>query len=168
MIVCKQCGHENEDDRQFCDSCRAFLEWEGERTGSRDPGGSEPGTAMPPGSSGTRPSSPPTTPAGGQKTGETPHGPAAVLPGEEREAPPPRRGAGDDLGGGNLVCSSCGQGNESTRSFCRRCGNRLDQPRAPTPGKTATRKGIPWGAVVRVVLALLAVAALVVAIVGPP
>ena len=31
MIVCKACGHQNEDDVSFCGSCGAFLEWEGER-----------------------------------------------------------------------------------------------------------------------------------------
>ena len=31
MIVCKQCGHHNEDSDTFCGSCGKFLEWSGER-----------------------------------------------------------------------------------------------------------------------------------------
>ena len=31
MIVCKQCGHHNEDSDTFCGSCGRFLEWTGER-----------------------------------------------------------------------------------------------------------------------------------------
>lgn len=31
MIVCKQCGHQNEDNDTFCGSCGKFLEWTGER-----------------------------------------------------------------------------------------------------------------------------------------
>ncbi len=29
MIICRDCGHENEEDDQFCGSCGAFLEWTG-------------------------------------------------------------------------------------------------------------------------------------------
>lgn len=29
MIICKDCGHENEADDQFCGSCGSFLEWAG-------------------------------------------------------------------------------------------------------------------------------------------
>lgn len=31
MIVCKKCGNQNPDDATFCASCRAFLEWAGEK-----------------------------------------------------------------------------------------------------------------------------------------
>jgi len=31
VIVCKQCGHHNEDSDTFCGSCGRFLEWTGER-----------------------------------------------------------------------------------------------------------------------------------------
>ena len=31
MIVCKKCGNQNPDDATFCASCRAFLEWSGEK-----------------------------------------------------------------------------------------------------------------------------------------
>ena len=31
MIVCKKCGNQNPDGETFCTSCRAFLEWSGEK-----------------------------------------------------------------------------------------------------------------------------------------
>ena len=37
MIVCKQCGHHNEDNDTFCGSCGKFLEWTGERVAVAQP-----------------------------------------------------------------------------------------------------------------------------------
>ena len=37
MIVCKECGHQNEDDDLFCGNCPAFLEYSGERIGGPEP-----------------------------------------------------------------------------------------------------------------------------------
>lgn len=37
MIVCKQCGHHNEDNDTFCGSCGKFLEWTGERVAVAEP-----------------------------------------------------------------------------------------------------------------------------------
>ena len=37
MIVCKQCGHHNEDSDTFCGSCGKFLEWTGERVVVAEP-----------------------------------------------------------------------------------------------------------------------------------
>ena len=31
MIVCKKCGNQNPDNETFCTSCRAYLEWSGEK-----------------------------------------------------------------------------------------------------------------------------------------
>lgn len=31
MIVCKGCGHQNEDDARFCRQCGSFLEWTGHK-----------------------------------------------------------------------------------------------------------------------------------------
>ncbi len=31
VIICKKCGHKNPDGTTFCESCKAFLEWTGER-----------------------------------------------------------------------------------------------------------------------------------------
>ena len=37
MIICKKCGHHNEDRDEFCVSCGAFLEWSGERVAQAVP-----------------------------------------------------------------------------------------------------------------------------------
>ena len=37
MIVCKNCGHQNEDNDTFCGSCGKFLEWTGERVAVAQP-----------------------------------------------------------------------------------------------------------------------------------
>ncbi|MGH9132454.1 MAG: zinc-ribbon domain-containing protein, partial [Ilumatobacteraceae bacterium] len=37
MIICKECGHQNEDDDLFCGNCPAFLEYSGERVGGPEP-----------------------------------------------------------------------------------------------------------------------------------
>jgi hypothetical protein len=37
VIVCKQCGHHNEDSDTFCGSCGKFLEWTGERVAVAPP-----------------------------------------------------------------------------------------------------------------------------------
>jgi len=37
VIVCKQCGHRNEDNDTFCGSCGKFLEWTGERVAVAQP-----------------------------------------------------------------------------------------------------------------------------------
>jgi hypothetical protein len=37
VIVCKQCGHHNEDNDTFCGSCGKFLEWTGERVAVAEP-----------------------------------------------------------------------------------------------------------------------------------
>ena len=35
MMVCTQCGFQNETEDAFCGSCGAFLEWAGESVGSQ-------------------------------------------------------------------------------------------------------------------------------------
>ncbi len=37
MIVCGQCGFENEDSDTFCGSCATFLEWEGQKLAEDQP-----------------------------------------------------------------------------------------------------------------------------------
>jgi hypothetical protein len=37
MIVCKQCGYQNEEGDTFCGSCGAFLEWVGEKVAEEEP-----------------------------------------------------------------------------------------------------------------------------------
>lgn len=37
MIVCRACGHRNDDNAQFCVSCQAYLEWDGDRIAAGAP-----------------------------------------------------------------------------------------------------------------------------------
>jgi zinc ribbon protein len=37
VIVCKNCGHQNDDNDTFCGSCGKFLEWTGERVAIAEP-----------------------------------------------------------------------------------------------------------------------------------
>ncbi|HEY2998158.1 MAG TPA: hypothetical protein VGJ43_06260, partial [Acidimicrobiales bacterium] len=37
MIVCRQCGQQAREGEDFCESCGAFLEWEGERVDPAPP-----------------------------------------------------------------------------------------------------------------------------------
>jgi ribosomal protein L40E len=37
VIVCKKCGNQNPDGETFCTSCRAFLEWSGEKVVEAQP-----------------------------------------------------------------------------------------------------------------------------------
>jgi ribosomal protein L40E len=154
MIVCGQCGERNPSDAQFCGSCGAFLEWEGAQVDAA-PGASVPasGGSAPVATSavGSPPvGSPPvgSPPVGSPPVGSPPVGsvpvassgpavraaepaataaePAVVQPGEQQvrrrvQAPPDDRPAAP----GEVVCGSCGAGNDPQRRFCRRCGTAL-------------------------------------------
>ncbi len=65
MIVCRQCGQQAREGVDFCESCGAYLEWEGEHV--------------------DRPAARPAAPAGGTGTGP---GPAAG-PADRLASPPP-------------------------------------------------------------------------------
>ncbi len=209
MIVCKQCGHHNEDSDTFCGSCGKFLEWTGERVvvaqpepepapapepepeparvgfmdrvkhavgleeetpqsaaaaeapASPPPAGREvpvtsaapsvtaaPATirvaavvaAPPPNATAApvsapepvlagvgAPSAPSAVPAGSvdEPISRRPTSIAPVVarprPGPRTMEPPTRRHPGD------LICGQCGEGNDPTRHFCRRCGSSLDE-----------------------------------------
>ncbi len=131
MIVCGQCGERNPSDAQFCGSCGAFLEWEGAQVDPA-PAGSVPAAS---GGSPTVPSPVPASSTPGTPAADPPVGaasdpavaePAVVKPGEQqvrrrtRAAPEDRPPAP-----GEVVCGSCGAGNDPQRRFCRRCGAAL-------------------------------------------
>jgi len=95
-VLCRRCGAENAPGDQFCGSCGAFLEWEGEVAGSasaREP------AALP-------------ADAGTGETGVPAGGPA---PGPVREP------AQDGL----VRCPACGVANTASRTFCQTCGATL-------------------------------------------
>ena len=190
MIVCKQCGHHNEDSDTFCGSCGKFLEWTGERVIVAQPEpepapapepepeparvgfmdrvkqavGMEDEAPPPPATTVEAPAAPPPLTAVAVAAAPSlnataapvaapepvlagvgaPAAPAAVpagsvdepvsrrptslapvvtrpRPGPRTVEPPTRRNPGD------LICGQCGEGNDPTRHFCRRCGNSLDE-----------------------------------------
>jgi uncharacterized OB-fold protein len=205
VIVCKQCGHHNEDNDTFCGSCGKFLEWTGERVVVAQPEPEPPPPAPEPEpahvglidrvkhavgieEAAPQPAAPtyaatapvpvvaPAPVAAAAPTPEprvvwsvpvtsaapTAPTPAPVLAGvgapaapapaaapavsvaqpdepmsrrptsvapavsRPRQAPrmmeaPTRRHPGD------LICGQCGEGNDPTRHFCRRCGSSLDE-----------------------------------------
>ncbi|TMG20091.1 MAG: hypothetical protein E6H98_01090 [Chloroflexi bacterium] len=190
MIVCKQCGHHNEDSDTFCGSCGKFLEWTGERVIVAQPEpepapapepepeparvgfmdrvkqavGMEDEAPPPPATTVEAPAAPPPLTAVAVAAAPSlnataapvaapepvlagvgaPAAPAAVpvgsvdepvsrrptslapvvtrpRPGPRTMEPPTRRNPGD------LICGQCGEGNDPTRHFCRRCGNSLDE-----------------------------------------
>ena len=215
MIVCKNCGHQNDDNDTFCGSCGKFLEWTGERIAVAQP---EPDPPPPPAAPAGEPThvglidrvkhavgieeTPVATPSEGPAAVPAPV-PLPVAPAPVASATAPAPGvrqvpimspappsvpvavtpvAGDAvptrepvLAGvgapatppvaapiredepvsrrptsvapaiarprtaprtleaptrhkaGDLICGQCGEGNEPTRHFCRRCGQTLDE-----------------------------------------
>jgi zinc ribbon protein len=202
VIVCKQCGHHNEDNDTFCGSCGKFLEWSGERVAVAEPepppppapepepeparvglfdrvkqavgidetapapaaepappppASAAPVASAPVAASATPAPAPvqaaPVRPGAGAAPAPAlepvlagvaaPAAPAAATQSEEpgsrrptsvaptgarqrpvrrpMEPPTHRRQPGD------LICGQCGEGNDPTRHFCRRCGNSLDE-----------------------------------------
>jgi hypothetical protein len=210
VIVCKQCGHHNEDNDTFCGSCGKFLEWTGERVVVAEPepepvvapdpepepahlglidrvkhavgleeptaqpaagvdGAPAPGAApapvtaaAPPPSAAAPPplvmhsvpltSATPSAPplasaasapapepvlagvaagaplAAGQADEPMSRRPSSVAPAVARPRATPRTmEAPTRRHPGDLICGQCGEGNDPTRHFCRRCGTSLDE-----------------------------------------
>jgi ribosomal protein L40E len=108
VIVCKHCGHANAHDAQFCGSCSAFLEWDGERVAETEGGVAPVRVEL-------------------EEPAVVPAGPAATPPGAEaaRRRPKPPRPPGVDLEPGQLICDQCRTPNRPDARFCRRCGTSL-------------------------------------------
>ncbi len=103
-LVCSRCGFANVPGDQFCGSCGAFLEWEGEpATGS-----------APPAVSGADPDVPVVRPAGGPQPLFTPTAPTEVTPVVAAPSDGPL-----------LRCPACGIANAAGRTFCQSCGTKL-------------------------------------------
>ncbi len=199
MIVCKQCGHHNEDNDTFCGSCGKFLEWTGERVAVAEPE-PPPAPVVAPEPEPVRhglidrvkqavgieeTASAPAAEVAGPTAGAAPAPPAApaaaatqtpayrsvpvssayaptatpepVLAGAASAPPPasapaPQPGSDEPLSRrptsvapamvrprpgprtmepatrrhpGDLICGQCGEGNDPSRHFCRRCGSEL-------------------------------------------
>lgn len=94
----------------------------------------------PPGA-GPVPAAPLTPAAPGRPAAQQPvaHQPLAQQPSSTRTPPRPDpkvKPAEKVLKPGDLVCGQCGEGNDPTRKFCRKCGNSLAQ--------AAPAKKVPW------------------------
>ena len=156
MIVCRQCGQAADERTDFCPSCGAFLEWEGEpvEPGARQrPAGerSGPGQGSAPGAAGPAaphravwappdsfaPDAPADPAASAPPHGPMPSSPPAPPPAGDGASPhsPPGAGprpapdggpAGGSARSGSVICLECGARNDGVRRFCRRCGSTLD------------------------------------------
>jgi predicted amidophosphoribosyltransferase len=128
VIVCRQCGQTAREGEDFCESCGAFLEWEGEKV--------DPAPASTP-ASGPGPASGTAVPRHGEPVPEpdrwvTPEPPPPSAPGGA--VPPPSgaapsrqtRPAGRGTSGSDVTCLECGGRNAADRRFCRRCGASLE------------------------------------------
>jgi hypothetical protein len=125
-VICRRCGFANLPGDQFCGSCGAFLEWEGEAAGTPTaplpPDEGIAGLVAPAG--GVVP--PPVVPPPPVATGSgwvAPPAPPPVAP--PPVAPPP-------VAAGLLRCPACGIANGAVRTFCQSCGARLAE--APMVG----------------------------------
>src|SRR3954468_17133755 len=99
-IVCSECGHQNDDDSDFCSSCGEPLEWTGVRVGAEEP---EPATVPeavatvvvpPPAPGAPAAPDPPPAPAPGAPPAPAPEVPAAPVaepPAAPVEPPKPKK-----------------------------------------------------------------------------
>jgi len=122
-IICRRCGTANVPGDQFCGSCGAFLEWEGQ---AATPPEDVPAATPPPSPAVPTPVEPATAwtapPTG-------PEAPRPLVPESEAGAAaastPP--GPGADAAAGLVRCSACGVANPPSRTFCQSCGTTLAQ-----------------------------------------
>jgi len=112
-VLCRRCGSPNAEGDQFCGTCGAFLEWEGE---SLEADG--------------------TDPAVGADSAEATEAAAIAGPpaadATEAAAIPAPSGSGDTAAPG-VPCASCGRANPPGRTFCQACGTRLAGGTAASP-----------------------------------
>ncbi|HET6954573.1 MAG TPA: zinc ribbon domain-containing protein [Acidimicrobiales bacterium] len=159
MIVCRQCGERAREGVEFCESCGAFLEWEGEHldqpgpptgtspggpvTAPTPPVGTPPAPAAPAGPSPVPQPSPGPLPAAGIPAGPPPA--PAPVPAPAAPAAPAGRG-------GSIRCLECGATQSGDRRFCKRCGGALDLvalagPQVPGPAVAPAGPQVPGPAV---------------------
>jgi hypothetical protein len=127
VIVCRQCGQQAREGEDFCESCGAFLEWEGERVDPAPPRPTRaPGTGAAPAA--PAPTGPPPAAGAGAAgpPGGAPPGPAPRAAAPAGTPPPLAVPAAPPGPGASVTCLECGADNDGDRRFCRRCGSSLD------------------------------------------
>jgi hypothetical protein len=119
VIVCGDCGRENDERALFCENpaCGALLEWSGKPVDPDATKTEAPTEVMAQGGADAPAVPTPSPPS------DEPRGPTARKPAPEFVPPPPRpRQEVPPAGIGYLVCPRCGTGNLPHLNFCRRCG----------------------------------------------
>lgn len=176
MIICKVCGTQNEAGASFCGSCGSYLEWSGE---AYDPDGSakatpdQPAKTVPGQPAGAVPGQPAgTTPTPtGQPAGTAPDQPAGTTATPTGQATPPAVSpVPPPAAAGSIVCPNCGEANDPTRVFCRRCATELAPPSAvvaPVVAGPPRRRSGPPIAVLGGVAAIAVVAVVAALVVLP-
>ena len=101
-LICRRCGFGNAPGDEFCGSCGAFLEWEGEQLDSGVP-------------TVAASSDVPPVPAGSDGP------PVATSFATPIEEPRPVEQGAEGL----IRCPACGIANAASRTFCQSCGTRL-------------------------------------------
>jgi hypothetical protein len=124
--ICRRCGFANTPGDQFCGSCGAFLEWEGEpaagaagATGTAPAGGGVAGLGRDPDVPLVRGTG---SPGAADGTGTAPTIPVTTVGPPAGAAAEGAAGAGGD---GLIRCPACGIANAPTRTFCQSCGAKL-------------------------------------------
>lgn len=149
MIICQVCGTRNADGERFCGQCGTFLEWEGtvidRATGQEIPApapaantATEGAVAPPPPPPAPTETAvatvppPPPSPAPTATTAETAGAAPERMPPERLPGQAARRRVVEDVPDapsgpkpGDLICPTCGTGNDAVRRFCRSCGASL-------------------------------------------
>ena len=120
MIVCGDCGRENDERALFCENhaCGALLEWSGKPVDPDATKTEAPTEVMAQGGV-AAPAAPTPSPPSDEPTGPTPRKPAPEF------VPPPPRPQQEVPRIGDLICPRCGAGNLPHLNFCRRCGSTL-------------------------------------------
>lgn len=143
MIICPNCGKENQDHYKFCLGCGARLPGASSASVAPRVGQAPGGTVI------TPPTPTPSTPGGtvitpGTNSPSAPAarggtGPAVIAPPKAPAAPPvapPVVPTAPTVDIGVAGCSACGMVNPPGFLFCGRCGNRLT-PATPAPVASA-------------------------------
>jgi len=124
-MLCKRCGFANAPGDQFCGSCGAFLEWEGQADGGDAQAAGAAGSAAaaaPGGAAADQGLAGLVRPAqGASGTPATAQAPALG----RSTAPPVPAAPPAPSDAGLLRCPACGIANAASRTFCQSCGTTL-------------------------------------------